>query len=611
MLSTSSPDFSFFSPSKGSSRSVVSSSKGPSRSVVSSSKGPSRSVVSSPPVVTKRIAHVPAPPPSWFPHIKRKSSPIPAPDLPREVKRLRAAPKRVPRKSPSVPASRSSSRASSATDSRPPSPEPIYRGSRSRSASAFPGWDDQCPIQSRHWKATEDGEPGENHWSSEQIVKRLMKSYKPYFRNHDDPRDYSFKPHPTRYPVVELEYPNTGAVEQFILLAPKDKDHYNPIMDLEKSLYTIIECYLTPAQQALFGSIPSETLSEALSPLPSLSSSPPNSPSSDSISSSTYSLSGLSSVSSPGAKPVPLLRALQRAIHRQDGPLFRTTMDKINTLLRTLKYPPVPNDPFASPPCNSLKYSVTQWTQTGMPKKVLMRIIEENYQRSVGPYVQSLKAYEAFSSTVYGELMPSLAYEMIQISRLREDSLFLDLGSGVGNVCAQASLQTGCRSYGIEVLPGPAKIAREMKEHLAVRCRMWGVRLGEIELEEGDMLKSSRVNELIPQADVVLVDNKVFDEKLNEALRPKFLDLKEGAIVISLKPFVSSLNARVTERNVDDISAIFDVVERPYHSGSVSWGNSGGSYYVHRVDRAGYAEILARFENSRVGTGRSSRMRRS
>lgn len=37
---------------------------------------------------------------------------------------------------------------------------------------------------------------------------------------------------------------------------------------------------------------------------------------------------------------------------------------------------------------------------------------------------------------------------------------------------------------------------------------------------------------------------------MNEALRPKFLDLKEGAIVVSLAPFVSSLNARVTERNV-------------------------------------------------------------
>lgn len=141
-----------------------------------------------------------------------------------------------------------------------------------------------------------------------------------------------------------------------------------------------------------------------------------------------------------------------------------------------------------------------------------MRIIEENYQRSVGPHVHSLKQYEAFTSTVYGELMPSLVHEMIQITKLDENSLFLDLGSGVGNVVAQASLQTGCRSYGIELMPGPAKVAREMQKNLEVRCRMWGVRLGEIELEEGNMLDSPRVNELVARADVVLVDNKVFEE---------------------------------------------------------------------------------------------------
>ena len=36
---------------------------------------------------------------------------------------------------------------------------------------------------------------------------------------------------------------------------------------------------------------------------------------------------------------------------------------------------------------------------------------------------------------------------------------------------------------------------------------------------------------------------------MNESIRPKFLDLKEGAIVVSLKPFVP-VNARLTERNV-------------------------------------------------------------
>lgn len=147
-----------------------------------------------------------------------------------------------------------------------------------------------------------------------------------------------------------------------------------------------------------------------------------------------------------------------------------------------------------------------------MPKKVLMRIIEENYQRCVGPHVPILKQYEAFTSTVYGELMPSLVHEIVQLTKLRENSLFLDLGSGVGNVVVQASLQTGCRSYGIELMPGPARVAREMVEQFKIRCRMWGVKVGEMELEEGDMLESKRMDELIKVADVILVDNKVFEE---------------------------------------------------------------------------------------------------
>lgn len=291
----------------------------------------------------------------------------------------------------------------------------------------------------------------------------------------------------------------------------------------------------------------------------------------------------------------------------QDGPLFLRAMKEINSILHSIKYPQVPNDTLCAGPKNPMMTVVESWTKTGMPKKVLMRIIEENYQRTVGPNVPKLKQYEAFSSTVYGELMPNLSSEMIEITQLKEDSLFLDLGSGVGNVVVQASLQTGCTSYGIELMPAPARVAEDMVEQIKVRCRMWGVKVGEMELEKGNMLTSKRVDELIAKADVVLVDNKVFEESLNEALRPKFLDLKEGAIVISLAPFVSSLNARVTERNVDDISTIFEVTERHYHSGSVSWGNSGGTYYLHRVDREGYAKIRERFESARASSGRSTR----
>lgn len=147
-----------------------------------------------------------------------------------------------------------------------------------------------------------------------------------------------------------------------------------------------------------------------------------------------------------------------------------------------------------------------------MPQDVTTRIIEETYQRCVGPQVRTLKQYEAFSSEVYGELMPSLIADIIRVSGLRKDSLFLDMGSGVGNVVLQASLQTGCKSFGIEIMPAPAKIARSQLEQLKIRCRMWGVSMGDVELEEGDMLKSEKVTQLISKADVVLINNKVFLE---------------------------------------------------------------------------------------------------
>ncbi|PPQ90422.1 hypothetical protein CVT25_014940 [Psilocybe cyanescens] len=631
----SSTDISFFSPSKisqsvaSTAPSVVVTTRLTRRPAVpprSSSATSTQSLPrSSSPVSSVQSSSLSTSP---SPQKKRKSLPASGPaagpsDLPRAVKRLRTAStnKQKPKKSRAASSSQSSSRATSRHETAPPSPEPLYCSSRSRSTSLFPPtMEIPNPVRERRWCTDENGDPGASHLSSEAVVKRLMKSYKSYFKNPNDPTDKSFEPHPTDYPVVELEYPNSFAVERFILLAPKDKDHYNPIMDLERSLYTMVECYVPKEHQATFGPIPTDTLSEAISPppSPSPSPSPPRSNASSSstsslssLSTSSSSLTSLSSTTSSIVDRLPLLRAVQRAIHLQDGPLFLMAMKRVNAALHALKYPELDTDPYAPSPRNCMMSTVETWTTNGLPDKVLMRIIEENYQRTVGPNVPSLKHYEAFSSTVYGELMPSLAQEMITVTELKEDTLFLDLGSGVANVVVQASLQTGCRSYGIELMPHPARVARDVVEQIKIRCRMWGVVIGEMELEEGNMLESRRVDELISKADVVLVDNKVFETSLNEALRPKFLDLKEGATVISLAPFVSSINARLTKRNVDDISAIFDVKERPYHSGSVSWGNNGGTYYLHKVDREGYSKIKERFETLHGSKpARSSRSRR-
>ena len=314
-----------------------------------------------------------------------------------------------------------------------------------------------------------------------------------------------------------------------MLLVPKDKDHYNPIMCLEQSLYTIVDgmyfflvsftvlvndlvAYLSPAQKALFGSLPTESIPDDT---------PPPSPSPPTQHDPSDASNPLDAPPEPQIPPQPRndaaqpdhLRLLQRAIRRHDGPLFLSTLESINQLLRSLKYPPLPSDVFLPAPPNALVSALRSWTHPrGIPEKVMLRIVDETYQRCVGPNIKNLHRYEAFSSEVYGELMPSFTSDIIAATGLNSSSLLMDLGSGVGNVLLQASLQTGCRSYGIELLEGPANVARQQWKQFQNRCRMWGVRTGDVELEEGDMLKSKRVSELMREADVVLVNNKVFQQ---------------------------------------------------------------------------------------------------
>lgn len=80
--------------------------------------------------------------------------------------------------------------------------------------------------------------------------------------------------------------------------------------------------------------------------------------------------------------------------------------------------------------------------------------------------------------------------------------------------------------------------------------------------------------------------------------------------MVSLKPFAPPSNHLLTERNVDDISSIFDVTSRPYRTGMVSWSSGQGQYYIHRVDRAGYNDCREQFERLHSLVNRGKRTRR-
>ena len=177
----SSSDLSFFSPSKVS-NAVASSSS----SVVVKT----RKITAYRPTPSFRAHNTfikPSPSSTASPNLtpplsprKRKSSPLSAAPLPREVKRLRATASGSdrPRKRAHNPSSKHTSRGSSPEGDLPPSPQPIYRSSRSRSSSLYPALDSEAPIPKRAWLTDADGEPDSWHLSSEMVVKRLMRSYK-------------------------------------------------------------------------------------------------------------------------------------------------------------------------------------------------------------------------------------------------------------------------------------------------------------------------------------------------------------------------------------------------------------------------------------------------
>ena len=171
-----------------------------------------------------------------------------------------------------------------------------------------------------------------------------------------------------------------------------------------------------------------------------------------------------------------------------------------------------PIDPYETTFGNSMRDNVRAWAGPSIPDKIIAQILGEAYDRTVRPNFHLLKSYSAWSSEVYGELLPPFITQIMRITGLKQGMLFADFGSGVGNVLLQTSLATGCRSYGIEIMPTPARVAREQLKHFQDRCRMWGLRMGSVELEEGDMLASQRADEVIRQADVVLVNNERFDE---------------------------------------------------------------------------------------------------
>ncbi|KAF2453151.1 S-adenosyl-L-methionine-dependent methyltransferase [Lineolata rhizophorae] len=332
--------------------------------------------------------------------------------------------------------------------------------------------------------------------------------------------------------LVELQYPSVTKPERFELVVPKKDDGFKPLEDIIQSTEHILRNYLPPSQK------------EAL------------------LDDSTG-----------------IVRRLKRAIFHRSAPNFRTVLAEFNEII--------------SRAVRDGTVARTLDSTTALPLPLVNRILEQCYARTVSPRVESLTEYNAGSDNVFGELMPRFAHQIFADTGLKAEHVFVDLGSGVANVVLQAALQTGCEAVGIEVMPNPARLAERQLREFEPRCRRWGLKTGRVRLFEGDFLNCPELDAILQKADVVLVNNYVFSPATNEKLVIKFLDLKDGARVVSLKNF-QKVGHRITVRNQEDPVNLLEVERKEYGSGCVSWVDRGGEYFVAVKDSGRVGRMLGR-----------------
>lgn len=205
-------------------------------------------------------------------------------------------------------------------------------------------------------------------------------------------------------------------------------------------------------------------------------------------------------------------------------------------------------------------------------------ILNQVYDRVVTPQVDRLRKYTNGTDNVYGELNQNFVTQILSTNlRMTSNQVFVDLGSGVGNVVLQAALEIGCESWGCEMMKLPSELAMAQHKEFKTRSKLWGIQPGKTRIIQGDFTNDSDVREVLKRADVVLANNQAFTPSLNETLKIMFLDLKKGCKVVSLKKFTTS-----AKHNVNDIAN--GILSEPEHhrwpGKGVSWTDEVGDYYI-------------------------------
>ena len=260
---------------------------------------------------------------------------------------------------------------------------------------------------------------------------------------------------------------------------------------------------------------------------------------------------------------------LNEAFDNSNDELFIETVNNYNKIIRM-----IPRRDIIDHLC----------TITEIPVSFIHDFLHIVYTRSIHPDASKLRHYAAFSNYVYGELLPAFLTDVYNQCDLGPNKIFMDLGSGVGNCVLQAGLEFGCSlGLGCEIMPDASDLTLIQLKEFNARCKLMGFTVPQFEFRlRESFVDNPRVIELIAQCDVLLINNFLFDSKLNNEVEKLLQHAKTGCKIISLKN-LRSLGYTIDFYNIENILSRLDIKKQKFKENSVSWTHTGGEYYISTV----------------------------
>lgn len=218
----------------------------------------------------------------------------------------------------------------------------------------------------------------------------------------------------------------------------------------------------------------------------------------------------------------------------------------------------------------------------------VQQLLLRAYIRIVSPQSRKLRSYKAFSAEVYGELLPSFVSEVLTKVSLSPGAKFYDLGSGVGNTTFQAALEFGAgESGGCEIMEHASNLTALQEIFMQKQLRVFGLQPLNLSFALNQtFVDNEEVKKACIDCDVILVNNYLFDFKLNMEVGKLLYGMKTGSKIISLRNFIPPRYKSGNEETILDFLKVEKFEMSDYFS--VSWTANKVPYYISTVQ----AEIL-------------------